>query len=179
MSQIPALIAVPPTPSGFANLGHILLAAAAASITVSGFATTYREFSVIWWTRPVTDSTRVMIRLNNDSGANYDQQGMEGDGATITNNSATGLTAIEASLNTATDDALPSMGSTMVYKNAAAMAAVSHTLVTYQATVPLLRNGQLASRWGNTADLISTLALLMSSGNLAANSMVSVSGLIP
>ena len=58
------------------KLAETLLVAPAASITFSGIPATFSHLEIEWHARGdvAGTSTTILLRLNNDSGANYDDQ---------------------------------------------------------------------------------------------------------
>ena len=182
MSRLPAITATPSVPSDFVSIATTLLAAPAASITVSGIGATYKEFIVTSRVRPVTNARNLLIRPNNDSGPNYNYQGFYANNATVTNDSGGGNSSIEVPTptlgltNTAAEGTLTQ---TVIYKNTAGLEAVSHSISQVWAPGPLLDAALSAHRWNNTTDLISSFVLLASTGNLDTGTLVRCEGLVP
>lgn len=179
MSQFPALTATPATPTGFANLGYSLLSGAAASITVSGIGATYKEFIVLAWLKPSNDTVGLRIRPNNDSGATYDHQGFYGNGASVTNTAGTAESGVIPNAGTNVDNGIGSFFRVNIYKNAAALEGMIHSLGAMQQTTPSIYTNQNATRWNDTTNLMSSIVFLAEAGDLAANTMVSLFGLTP
>lgn len=178
MGVVPTLYGSGVVNSGFKSIGTTLLAAAAAAVTFSGISATYKEFIVTAWLLPVSGAgVQAMIRLNNDSGANYDAQGMYLDGASIGNSAGTARTAVDM------DEVIglfggPFIGQAAIYKNAAGLEAMVFSRASFIRSGSIV-SGFSATRWANAAALISRVDVLASSGNLDIGSIVRLEGLVP
>lgn len=179
MGQIPAVTATPSTPTGFANLAYSQLTGAAASITFSGLSTSYKEFIHLAYVTMAAASIPIH-RLNADSGANYDYQGMKADALTVTNLNGTGVTKIYPTGGSGAEPTWTLIRMT-IYKNAAGLEGMVFTRTAYPGyTLTPPSTGMMATRWNNTADLISGISTLTyDATNLAAGTAVTLFGLIP
>lgn len=181
MGVVPTLYGLVSVNSGFKSLGTTLLAAPAAAVTFSGISATYKEFIVSAWLRPVNDSTVLFMRLNNDSGANYDGEGFTASSTLLANAGSSGLTSIRLTVNETEDNGagLGLMAVAVVFKEASGLEAMAHVRMQGTDTAGNVINGQAATRWNNVAALISRFDVAVSSGNLDTGSLVRLEGLVP
>lgn len=181
MARTPLLTTTAPAAtSGFKHLATSLLAAPAAAITASGLSTSNKMFRITANALPATDSTNLFLRLNNDSGANYEYfVGYQIAGAAA-GFSFTAQTEIRLNGNTDTlDNARHSLYLLVVGKATSGTRATGNGLGLIFQTTPQTGNNFVGLNWNNVADLISRFDILMSSGNLSTSSMMRVEGLIP
>lgn len=185
MSRMPVVNATGGTvASGFKHLATTLLAAPAASFSLTGIGATVTELRVLARLQPVTDAVDIRLRLNNDSGANYSLDTLGGTGSSVQVGTASGASG--ASLN------IPPAGSYLA-SNARAIWA---TALTAKATTgvrgivnifglawgeptPAMYVRDDVALWNNTASLLNRVDIVVSSGNFATGSMMRVEGLIP
>lgn len=148
-------------------LGSQVLESAAASVSFPGISTTYRMFRVTAYIVKDGTNGQVRLRLNADSGSNYDDQLLRGDNTTVSASRTTSATQLTT-------------GNTITASNVAAIEIVIAKQLAASTAMMLSRmfmgSAQIldskAGRWNNTADLISRIDLLSSSGNFAAGTTV-------
>jgi hypothetical protein len=80
-----------PTPT-YTPLATVTLGTAVSSVTFSSIPATYRDLILILSTKLVSSAGTIRIRLNGDSGTNYSDAVMNGNGSTTASNSRTGQT---------------------------------------------------------------------------------------
>ncbi len=159
------------------ELSDQVLASAAASISVTGIASTYRRFAGWCYVVKAGASATIIVRINNDSGANYNFQRAHGDGATAGATRQTGGSAVAISGN-----AIPVGGTGLltfeIEKPVAGtrgriggQAAVFADLATDAVTVAVADGD-----WKNTANLISRVDVIASSGTMNVGSRLILEG---
>lgn len=152
------------------------LAAPASSISFTGIDTTYKMFRITAYI--VKDGTDglVQLRMNNDSGANYDAQRLRGDSTTVDAARATGDTSINCNRNG--ESGLSQTLEIVVAKQVAGSPAMVlwDQVMLDNAGTPAMNKFNIAGRWNNTADLISRIDLIASAGNFAAGTVVVLEG---
>jgi hypothetical protein len=90
-----------PTPT-YDLIASTTLAAASSEVVFGSLPQTYRDLVLILNTKLTTSSGTIRIRLNGDSGTNYSDVVMNGNGSTTASNSRTGQTgAFAGSVGTA------------------------------------------------------------------------------
>ncbi len=82
---MPAVVAAGGELPALVELDSTTLGAAASEITFSGFSADYTDLMVALFGRgdAATTAVNVMVRLNSDSGSNYDRQFLRGSAATV------------------------------------------------------------------------------------------------
>ncbi len=145
------------------------LASAASSVVMSGLDTTYRMFRVTAYLIKDGTSGDLGVRLNNDSGNNYNYQVLAADGST------------PSATRTAIANAFTPMSSSM---GSNGIASLTITVAKQRTTSPAMfianaaqNSGSLATsrtggRWNDGSKLISRIDLISSSGNFAAGTSV-------
>ena len=117
----------------------------------------------------------VTVRLNGDSGTNYDYQHVSANSTTVNGQRVTGTTS--AVLNFLSLQASEEMSATaLIAKPSASVPAQSVSLAGNDASPDL---SLIGGEWNNTADAISSISIQGSSGNLAAGTSVLLEGLAP
>jgi len=157
--------------NGWTLLGYKRLGTAAASITFP-FPTGFKELWLICQIIKATSGT-VGLTINADGGTDYDKQYLLGNSTGVTGARATGQTSIVLAGSQAIPDAGAGLYSIRVTKElAGAKALVSAGCAVFAdlATDALVVSGD-AGIWSNTADLMTSVTLTASAGNLAANSV--------
>ena len=158
-----------PTPT-YTPLATVTLGATASSVTFSSIPATYRDLILV--ARPTSASGTVVITLkvNSDSGNNYNQVGMFGTGSTtgsFTNSSVAYLNFLDV------DTTANGIGIVQV---------MDYSATDKHKTILARRNqfdsvSAQASRWANTA-AITSVQLNTLSGSLAAGSTFNLYGVI-
>lgn len=153
------------------------LGSAAASISFASIDSKYKLFRVTAYVVKDATAHQATLRINNDSGANYDYQRLNGSSTTVSAARVTGQTSI---LLTPTETiAANSIAqfSIIIGKQIAGSAAMVLSDGTFDATSVGRVKADIAARWNNTADLINRIDLISSSGNFAAGTVVVLEGL--
>jgi hypothetical protein len=166
--------------SGFMRmLADTTLGGSAASIDFTSIPSTFAHLMLVAYLRgdAVAAFVNALVRFNNDSGANYLYEQLNGSGATPGSSTASGQTAAMASQVAAAASAgaglftpivawIPGYASTVQTKNLLALSLYAGT--------PLLQ--LTGSNWSNTA-AINRLTLLPSSGSWITGSRFTLYGL--
>jgi hypothetical protein len=158
-----------PTDALWSRLDEQILTATATSITFSGIAATVTLLRLTCW---VSEQDAPTLRLNNDSGANYEYQRIHVSNTTLTGARATAQTAIP--LTNETDD-----------PEVQAFIEIGKHLATEEAQVAVFSGqrspGHLveayAGQWNNTADLVNRVDILGAS--IKAGTVVLLEGAAP
>lgn len=164
--------------AGFVLVQDVVLDSAAASITFNTGLTDYTQFRLTLYVIKDGTASAVGIRLNGDTGSNYARQRITADSTTAAGNRTTGQTSAFL---------LEGFG---VAPNGTALmtAEIAKPLTTTPArfTGQASAFGDLATdavvymantqEWNNTADLISSISILSSSGDFAAGTRAVLEG---
>lgn len=183
MARLPITAIAGTSNSGYVHLGSTLLAAPAASFSLTGIGATYLELRVITVLEPVTDGVDIFLRPNNDSGGNYIVSTVEGTGAAIQPNSGTAQTG--AKQNVPPGGSFPQtndrwlLGVNIIGKYAAGTRAIIGRLGIAWDNSGNVFATDAVTLWNNTASLINRVDIIASSGNLATGSLMRVEGLAP
>lgn len=154
-------------PSAWKVINSVTLGSAASSVSFTGIDTTYRMFRVTAYV--VKDGTGgfVNLRLNNDSGRNYDYQQLSGDSTSISAARGTGQAQMSFPWNVQANT--QSFVEFTIGKQLATAAAMGLGSQTVTGNIIMTKN---AFRWNNTADLINRIDLISGTGNFAAGTVV-------
>jgi hypothetical protein len=161
-----------PTPT-YTPLATVTLGSAAASVTFSSIPATYRDLILIG---VATGSTTLQgrIRLNGDTGSNYNYVRMSGSGSAATSVSAVNQTFgfVSGIAQATTTGALQIKIDIMDYS-----ATDKHTTVVSRADQAANGAEAFANRWANTA-AVTSVQVLTSTGNWAIGSTFNLYGVI-
>lgn len=149
------------------------LSAPAASIVLSGLDTANKVFRL--HASIVKDGTGSAgrVRLNNDSGANYDRQQVSGNGVTVGGSRSTGQTSIINVPNHADANENASADILIAKQQTGDEAMLISQSVGIDTSI---RFFAVAGIWHNVADLINRIDLTAVSGNWAADTIVTLEG---
>ena len=145
------------------------LAAPASSISFTGIDTTYKMFRVTAYVIKDATAGGVFMRLNNDSGANYDWQRLYGS-ATVAGSRSTGQAQWETSYSYPLSAGDTLTITATIGKQLAGSPAMG--IIESAGARTDIERASFAGIWSNTADLISRIDLIASAGNFAAGSVV-------
>lgn len=156
------------------RINTTVLASAAASITVSGIDTDYRKFRLTLYVIKDGTGGLVQYRFNGDSGTNYALEYILANSTTVSAERQTGQTQLSlarAISFTANDVGVETIEVSKPLATTparvTASASIISTNIRYEANV---------GEWNNTADAISSITILVSAGNFAANTRVLTGG---
>jgi hypothetical protein len=161
-----------PTPT-YTPLANVTLGSAASSVTFGSIPATYRDLICVVVAEGST-TLQGRIRLNSDSGSNYNYQRMSGSGSATSATSATSQTSgfLSAIAQATTTGALQMNINIMDYS-----ATDKHTTIISRADQAANGAEAFANRWANTA-AVTSVQILTSTGNWAANSTFALYGVI-
>lgn len=164
-------------------LANSTLVASAASISFTGINQTFAHLLVIAYLRGDTASvsTNAMLRFNNDAGANYDYQLLDGSAAVSSAGEAFAQTSISAGLAAAATAGANLFSAHHVtiphYAQATNNKAIIRNREAKSGTSSLsLSTGLSAGFWRSNA-AINRVTILPATGNWAAGSAATVLGL--
>ena len=145
------------------------LASATASVTILGIPGTYRDLRIVVG-GSTSASAALYIRLNADSGTNYNDVAMFGDGTTAASNSrsnnSSGYVGIsDTTINTTIAD-LMDYSATDKHKSWLSRGNVAGSRVESR-----------AGRWANTA-AVTSLMIATDTGNFTVGTVISLYGIV-
>jgi hypothetical protein len=157
----------------YTPLANVTLGSAASSVTFGSIPATYRDLICVVVAEGST-TLQGRIRLNGDTGSNYNYQRMSGSGSSATAASATGQTSgfVSAIAQATTTGALQMNINIMDYS-----ATNKHTTIISRADQAANGTEAFANRWANTA-AVTSVQILTSTGNWAAGSTFALYGVI-
>lgn len=160
-----------PTPT-YTALSTITLGSAAASVTFGSIPATYRDLVLVAaHERSVTTGMRV--RLNGDTGSNYNFVRAMGDGSTATSGAASNFTfAAITQIDFSGNTQLLTSFNFMDYS-----ATDKHKTFLVRSNSASNGTGMDAHRWASTS-AINTILIYLTSGNYNAGSTFSLYGVI-
>jgi hypothetical protein len=157
----------------YTPLATTTLAGTASSLTFSSIPATYRDLIVVVVAAGSTD-LQGRIRLNSDTGSNYNYVRMSGSGSAATSVAGTSETSgfVSAIAQATTTGALQMNISIMDYS-----ATDKHKSIISQADQSANGTEAFANRWADTA-AVTSVQILTSTGNWASGSTFSLYGII-
>jgi hypothetical protein len=160
-----------PTPT-YRALANITLGTAASSVTFLSIPATYRDLLVIFNGAGSAD-LEGRIRLNSDTGSNYNYVRMSGSGSAITSVSGASQTSgfVSAIAKATTTGALQMNINIMDYS-----ATDKHTTIISRANQSATGTEAFANRWANTS-AVTSVQILTSSGNWAIGTTAALYGI--
>lgn len=163
--------------SSWEHIAAQVLSADAASISFQNIDTAYRMFRLTIYV--VKDGTGgvLVVRLNNDSAPNYNEQTLHVTGATVTASRAAADTRHRLTLGVVLDPNEDLFGEILIGKQVAGEQGFLMSRVNYRGASldPYIDINHV--RWLNTTDLINRIDLLPLAGNLAANTRAVLEGI--
>jgi len=161
--------------SAFTLIEDAVLGSAAASITFSTGLTDYTKFRLTLYVIKDGSSAPVYMRLNGDTGTNYARQTLDANSTAVTGARATGATEYRP-INTQLFASNPAILTAEIAKPLTTTPArITSSLASINtAGNIILWTG--AGEWSNTADLISSISILASAGDFAANTRAVLEG---
>lgn len=161
--------------SAFELIDDIELSVAAASIVVP-VDTDYRRFRLTFFGIKDGTGERANVRLNGDTGTNYVWQELRAGATTVIGSRNASQTLIAISSGAALDANTAGAFTVEIDKPATSTPARCTSKGSWITSGGIVWNS-IAAEWNNTADLISALALLPSSGNFDTGSSFLLEGL--
>lgn len=152
-----------------------------ATIEFTGIPQYFRNLKIIVTMRG-TDATPVgYLQFNGDTGANYDYQTLQEYGTTLATMVTFGANQIPFGLGIQATGLAGSAGIAIVeipdYRGTWKKSLIAETTIKYQESGAGIENRKFRGYWRNT-NPITSIKLFLSSGNLAANSVASLYGII-
>ena len=151
------------------------LTGTAASVSFATGLSGFQKFFLVCYGIGDGSSHRQLLRINNDSGANYAYQGLSADGATVAGARTTGATSIN--LHEWYPVKASSVGMTVIEISKPVAGEVARVTaraggdpaagIAFEAT---------AAEWTNTADVISRIDILNNTANFAAGTRILLYG---
>lgn len=153
------------------------LSGAAASITFSGIDTTYRFFEIVLWGLNDANVGGCGVQLNADNGANYAEENIYGNGGTLGSARRTGINSLNNLLGQemSIDASVVFSAHITIGKPLATGYAAGEFIASVISGAALWLQASGLS-WANTADLISSIAIVKSSNNFAIGTRASLGG---
>ena len=162
--------------AAWAVIDSTTLGSASASISFATGLSGYKLFRVTaYFVKDATNGS-VRVRLNNDSGTNYDVQRLYGSSTTVGAGRSTGQTGILLNGGGVPQASQTATAEVIVAKQVAGSASMVLGRLVYQASGPVLMEENTASRWNNTADLISRIDLIATTGNFDTGTVAVLEG---
>ena len=156
------------------------LSVAAASFDFTGLPTTYAHLMVVLYTRgdAAAISVAQILRLNNDSGANYQDQRLYGDGAGVTAAESLAGTSIGLGNTTASTGPANAFGTSIVmiphYAGASNQKTISANVDYRNGTGAGSSFTMRVSGWWASTAAVNRVTIAPSSGNFVAGSRCSI-----
>ena len=150
------------------------LASPAASITFNTGLTDYTKFRLTLYVIKDGSAGVAQLRINGDTGANYAWQQLKANSTTASGARSTGNTSYHIA-NTSLTASLPALFTCEVSKPL----STTPGRITSSASVMVSSAIEFVSQsgeWNNTADLISSISILASAGDFAANTRAVLEG---
>ena len=160
----------------FGLITKTVLAAPAAAITFSGIDTANKMFRLSYFVLKDATPADLNIRFNNDVGANYDYERLDGAGAAVNAARVAAQTLIDLDARGAIAANGRNTGEVLVAKQQAgdeAMIVASHV---FDKNGDAEVSGHIAAIWNDTGALISRIDLLVGAGNMDTDTVAILEG---
>lgn len=157
-----------PTPT-YVALQTITLGSSASEVVFSDFPQTFRDLVLVFSGDGTSGGADIAIRLNNDTGSNYNRVFMIGNGST---------TASGTSSNVSRMDAMSAANGRQLTLTAHIMdssASDKHKTVLTRDNDSGFQVGARAFRWANTA-AVTSVQVLVSAGSFTSGTTISLYG---
>jgi hypothetical protein len=157
----------------YTPLANVTLGAAASSVTFGSIPATYRDLICVVVAQGST-TLQGRVRLNSDTGSNYNYVRMSGSGSSATSATASSQSSgfLSAIAQATTTGALQMNINIMDYS-----ATDKHTTILSRADQSANGTEAFVNRWANTA-AVTSVQILTSTGNWAAGSTFALYGVI-
>jgi hypothetical protein len=160
-----------PTPT-YTPLATVTLASAASSVTFSSIPNTYRDLVLIF-TGTRTGNNNVLVRVNGDSGNNYNYVGASSSGSTSSSSGVLGANNFPSTLaSLQTNSQLNVVWQFMDYS-----ATNKHKSVLTRFSQTGTEAAMFANRWANTV-AINSIQVFTGNENFGSGSTFSIYGVI-
>jgi hypothetical protein len=161
-----------PTPT-YTPLANVTLASATSSLSFSSIPATYRDLILIGNVQAQSDSfLQYRLRVNGDTGANYNNVRMENSGGSTLSSADSNATEMTF-FSTSTSGVFSAMITNFMDYSA----TNKHKTLIARSSGPQNTVGAQASRWANTA-VITSITILTPSGQFTVGSSWSLYGVI-
>ena len=168
-------------PSSYESIVTATGTGSSGTITFSSIPSTYKHLQIRVMTRSSSVGRNIQVRFNSDTGANYAQHNMRGNGSTVAAAGSASVTEIEAGWIATSADAANVMGVSLIDVHDYASTSKNKTL---RAISGLDNNGGTTNEriylysglWMNTA-AINSISLISNSGNWTTSSVFSLYGI--
>lgn len=94
-------------PATYEPIATVSVTVAAASITFSSIPSTYTDLRFVWVGTATSNGAEFYIRFNSDSGTNYSQTGIYGNGASAASGSVTSASQVKGTLGGGVSSTIP------------------------------------------------------------------------
>lgn len=167
----------PLPPGGWEVIDTQQLSTTATSVSFQSIPTTFRAFRLTIYVQNDANGKDVYLRLNNDSGNNYDWNLLDADGASVASTETQNTAQILFGGGSADVPANGAWsGQIVISKPLATTWALTSGTGSYMDVSPNMHSQVTGGRWENTADLISRIDVIASSNNFAAGTTVMLEG---
>ena len=160
-----------PTPT-YTPLANITLSSSATTVTFSSISQVYRDLVLVITGTQAVDSGIVDMRINADSGANYNRVYMEGNGSTASSVTATS-SFLRASGNS---NHFNQTRSSIIYNIMDYSATDKHKTVLQRTDVADSLTSMAAMRWASTS-AVTNISLFLNTGTYASGSSFALYGI--
>lgn len=151
------------------------LTSAQSSITFSSIPSTYTDLRVVWVGTNTTGSSEVRLRFNSDTGTNYSQTALSGNGSSATSGRLTSQTLIYLTWGNSLNGTLPA------FKTVDVFSYTGSTYKTVLSTESTDRNGSGSvvanvGLWRSTST-ITSIELSVDTNNFATGTTATLYGI--
>lgn len=153
-------------------IARTTLTGAAASVSFNPVPSDFRKFFLVGYLVKDGTADEPLLRLNNDSGANYVEEELSVTSTTVAVERKTAQTSIELTANNAIGASDVGLIMIEISKPLAGEVARVTNRTSFVDPSLFIWYAALAAEWSNTAALISRIDILAASGNFAANTTI-------
>lgn len=157
-------------------IDSVELGSAAPSVSFQSIDSKYKMFRVTAYLINDANVASFLLRLNNDSGSNYNRQLLQGLDTTVSAVRTASATSIEVTGGIAVAASGIVTLEAIIAKQVAGSAGMVLVGVTQPTDAGALYTARVAGQWANTSDLINRIDLISSAGDFAAGTVVVLEG---
>lgn len=164
-------------PLAWEHIDTQVLSGAAASVSFASISSVYKAFRLTAHMKNDASAASLQLRLNNDSGSNYDYQNLRVSTGAVAGAALQQAVSVQVVTSASLAANLWAHMTFLITKEAAADQAKVYAAGTVDTAANTPETHSSSGNWRNVADLINRIDILKSAGNFAVGSRFTLEGL--